>query len=118
MSKLVGLDTNPPSPEVDLNVVDHATLRSNLRGRFHTMEDLLETMTTPIQNLTQEFEYNKCIKRVYKLLFGANAILFGIKHRNGIKASELADIRTSLTMIERKTDMADVALLDWKKWRS
>ena len=80
------------------------------------MEDLLETMATPIRNQTQEFEYNKCINKICKLLTEANATLLEIKseHREDIKASELAALGTSLTTIEHKMAMADDALCDWK----
>ena len=91
-----------------------ANLRSNLHNRIQVMEDLLGTMATPIRNPIQEFEYNKCINRICKLLTEANATLLGIKleHREDIKASELAALGTSLTTIEQEMAIADNALCD------
>ena len=58
-----------------------ARLKSSLRNRVHTIEVLLGTMTTPVQNLAQEIEYTGYIKRINEITFEANGNLLDIEER-------------------------------------
>ena len=62
---------------------DLASLKSSLRSRVHTIEVLLGTMTPPVQNLTQEFEYDGYIKRINEMTLKANANFLDIEADHG-----------------------------------
>ena len=82
----------------DTNMSDLTSLKSSLRSRVHTIEVLLGTMTTPVQNLAQEIEHTGYIKRINEMTFEANGNLLDIKaeHGNDIEAPELVAFKTSL----------------------
>ena len=85
-------------------------------------------MTTPVQNLTQKMVYIKTIRMINELTSkeNDNILVIGDIHRDdttrhikGVnnpthEASELANFRTSPTIIEYKTSTANNALRDWK----
>ena len=95
---------------------DLASLRSSLRGRVHTIEVLLGLVAPPVQNLTQEFEYDEYIKRINEMTLKANANFLDIEadHEDDIEATELDAFRTSLTLIEHRIAIANAALCTWK----
>ena len=73
-------------------------------------------MTPPVQNLTQEFEYNGYIKRINEQTFEANTNFLDIKaeHGNDVDATKLAAFRTSITNIERRASPIYAELCTWK----
>ena len=93
-----------------------ASLRSSLRNRVHTIEVLLGTMTTPVQNLAQEIEHTGYIKRINEMTFEANGNLLDIEaeHGNDIEAPKLAAFKTSLASIEGRTSTANTNLCAWQ----
>ena len=94
---------------------DLASLKSSLRSRVHTIEVLLGTKTPPVQNLTQEFEYDGYIKRINDMtLKAANFLDIEANHGDDIEATELDAFRTSLNLIEHRISIANAALCKWK----
>ena len=90
-----------------------ASLKSSLNNRVHTIEVLLGTMTTPVQNQDQEIVRTEQIKKINELMSEANTNLMNIEaeHRDDIETSELATFRTALTIIKGKASTHNLANL-------
>ena len=67
------------------------SLRKSLCGKIHNAEIILRIMTPPpVQNLTQELEYDEYTMRIHKLILVANANFLELEaeHRNDTEAAE------------------------------
>ena len=76
-------DTGANQAKHHTNMSTLASLRSNLCNTIHTIEILLGTMAPPVQNLTQEFEYDGYIKRINEMTLKANANFLDIEADHG-----------------------------------
>ena len=81
---------------------------SKLRGRIHTMEVLLATMTTPVQSPAQALVHSGYIKRISDLTHEATTYLMDID------ATELSDFRTSIINIGCRASAIYDDLCTWE----